>query len=753
MVVVVPTNTARDPCQRLDQYHQKGGTRQGTPPLLAHAYGHWYQLSGRFQILPKRNNNERREAHLEDLDRQTDDLRFQIERVDRRVEGLSEGIDEIRLAIRTMMHGKQMKCDTIGQGGRGGFHGGRGGRGPFVAPRTCSPCSTHGVDDSKETLSAFDGSNKKTTMASNVRNTRTTMVGTYPADNVAQHMAATIAGMESILDFKEVPDDRRVGFIATGLRGRAEAWFMQLKWMRHRMGKPKITSWAKFLDEYTKEFYWLLTRIDIRETTAQLVSRYISSLRVSIQDMLNMFISDSVSDAHQRAVMVEQQQARRSSNFLPGSRGGPDTPPTAIGRSFGPGPSAGSSHAGQGTNRATTSGLGSGPRCFGCGDFDHRQAACPRGSGSRVLFAEETEAFSAAKFIIDSGSYENVVAQEAADKLHLSTVPHPQPYTLAWIQRDNAITVDRRVLVSFSIGPKYRDQVWCDVVPMDACHLLLGRPWQFDRAATHDGRLNTYSFLFGGIKIVLHPGPPRPWPGPSSSSVLFLSRGAIEDDTFCLSIEKYPNNRMLGLREIVNGSGTIGDPKGIMISNNNIVTIIVSIIAGVICLLKNVDDSLTVNDVYLSYSTLAHIFDCNIAKYFINHGAAIGFWRGDIGEWPPDGSLMIVDRKKKYFKLSQGHYVAVENLENVDGLVLNIDSIWVYGNNFKDFPVAIINPNKYTVEHWAEENVVHFDPVSFDNSDGDETGSDSRSNPFQPGEDDGDETPMTFLDKYDRLRI
>jgi hypothetical protein len=38
------------------------------------------------------------------------------------------------------------------------------------------------------------------------------------------------------------------------------------------------------------------------------------------------------------------------------------------------------------------------------------------------------------------------------------------------------------VLVALSIG-KYEDEVLCDVVPMHACHLLLGRPWQYDQRA------------------------------------------------------------------------------------------------------------------------------------------------------------------------------------------------------------------------------------------------------------------------------
>ncbi|EHA8586362.1 Acyl-coA synthetase family protein [Cocos nucifera] len=52
------------------------------------------------------------------------------------------------------------------------------------------------------------------------------------------------------------------------------------------------------------------------------------------------------------------------------------------------------------------------------------------------------------------------------------------------------------------------------------------------------------------------------------------------------------------------------------------------------------------------------------------------FHTGDIGEWQPDGSMKIIDRKKNIFKLSQGEYVAVENLENVYGLVPDIDSIY-----------------------------------------------------------------------------
>ena len=40
---------------------------------------------------------------------------------------------------------------------------------------------------------------------------------------------------------------------------------------------------------------------------------------------------------------------------------------------------------------------------------------------------------------------------------------------------------------------------------MDVCHVLLGRPWQFDRKAIHDGRRNTYTLEKDGNKHTLLP--------------------------------------------------------------------------------------------------------------------------------------------------------------------------------------------------------------------------------------------------------
>ena len=72
--------------------------------------------------------------------------------------------------------------------------------------------------------------------------------------------------------------------------------------------------------------------------------------------------------------------------------------------------------------------------------------------------------------IIDGGSCENFIAREAVDKLQIPTKRHPTPYRLSWFKKGNEVTVSTRALVSFSIGGKYHDNIWCDIVPMDACH-------------------------------------------------------------------------------------------------------------------------------------------------------------------------------------------------------------------------------------------------------------------------------------------
>jgi len=90
------------------------------------------------------------------------------------------------------------------------------------------------------------------------------------------------------------------------------------------------------------------------------------------------------------------------------------------------------------------------------------------------------------------------------EKLNLQLVPHPKPYKLQWINEDGKLTVDKKVKVEFFVG-NYKDKVLCDVVPMEACHILLGRPCQFDKKTMHNGLTNEITFTHKEKKFILYP--------------------------------------------------------------------------------------------------------------------------------------------------------------------------------------------------------------------------------------------------------
>ncbi|GKA44864.1 putative nucleotidyltransferase, ribonuclease H [Tanacetum coccineum] len=380
-----------------------------------------------------------------------------------------------------------------------------------------------------------------------------------------------LVAVEEVFEFKEVPENKRVSLIATKLRGRASTWWQQLKLTRERELESQESPGNKSVEDYATEFYQLIARNDIQETDDQLVSRYIGGLRVQIKDSVNMFDLVTLSDAYQRVLAFEKQSRRVGSSASPSITGGGSSS-SNVASHFVP-------------NQAKLGG-GSGLKCFNFGETGHRQSECKK-TGKRTLFAEPEEweddgvanddykealvfdddqykeevvtgdvgvnlmvrrscltpqavghdwlkhnIFRSTStifgkvciFVVDPGSCDNLIAEEAVQKLGLKTENRPKHFKLQWLKKGTEVTVSKRVLVTFFMGTTYKDSVWCDMVPIDTYHLLLGRPWEYDRNTAHNGRADTYSFLFGGVKITLMPNIPKELVNKPTSTLLTLSQ-------------------------------------------------------------------------------------------------------------------------------------------------------------------------------------------------------------------------------------
>jgi len=84
---------------------------------------------------------------------------------------------------------------------------------------------------------------------------------------------------------------------------------------------------------------------------------------------------------------------------------------------------------------------------------------------------------------------------------------HLTPYSLQWLKQGTKLTVFKQALIAFFGWSINYSEVLCNVLHMDVCHLLLGKPWVLDNHVIHDGHANTYAFKHNGRSLALTPLP------------------------------------------------------------------------------------------------------------------------------------------------------------------------------------------------------------------------------------------------------
>ncbi|GJZ52252.1 reverse transcriptase domain-containing protein [Tanacetum coccineum] len=375
--------------------------------------------------------------------------------------------------------------------------------------------------------------------------------------------------IEKVFNFKKVSEDRKVKLVAIKLRKHAGLWWENLKMRRVREDKSA--------EEYTSEFDHLMIKCDIVEPEEQTIARYLGGLRSEISNVVQLQPYWTYADVCKLAVKVEKQQKEKRGSFTrsfnkEGSTSSGKTPVIAPKVPV------------KNDKQVVGSSSNGARKCFKCQGYGHIASECPNRKVitlmeediieesalevdvshiEEVVYPDEGEALvirrnlnmvqvtddewlrnnifytrctcigKVCNVIIDGGSCSNVVATSMVEKLQLKTEDHPRPYNIHWIRKGNEVKVNKRCLIHFSIGKNYKDEVWCDVVPMDAAHLLLGRPWQYDRRVIHDGYKNTYSFITNGVRVVLTPLKPKTLlPCVKEKDVSFISGACIEKQMF-----------------------------------------------------------------------------------------------------------------------------------------------------------------------------------------------------------------------------
>eukprot|EP00253_Pinus_taeda_P008765 PITA_08765 len=389
-------------------------------------------------------------------------------------------------------------------------------------------------------------------------------ISNYDGSLFADILLDWISELDKYFENEEVKEDKRVKFVATKLKGHALLWWDNVQADRKRLNKLPIRKWSRMVaklkgrflpkdyqvelcrrvqnlrqkgmtvKEYTEEFYRVNLRAGYTDETPEKTARYVNGLRMEILDEISILSPRSIEEAFQSAVKAEEKINRKQNNRRGRGNG------RGRGQSYGRGKSVANSEEGSSSKTSGTAdkgdntrggrsyqrgrgngrGRGTSFQCYRCQKWGHRSFECPEVEQTVLLkptkeVAEPTQRKSlfrtvckshgkCCKVIIDSGSTDNLVATEMVEKLGLKRLKHPTPYKVSWLQKGHQLLVDEQCEVEFRIG-KYHDTVVYDIMPMDVFHIMLGRPWQYDRKVTHDGKTNCYKFTKDGVKHTLVP--------------------------------------------------------------------------------------------------------------------------------------------------------------------------------------------------------------------------------------------------------
>ncbi|GJZ57025.1 retrovirus-related pol polyprotein from transposon TNT 1-94 [Tanacetum coccineum] len=284
--------------------------------------------------------------------------------------------------------------------------------------------------------------------------------------------------VDRIFDLRDTPDPIKVKLVAIRLKKSASLWWDHVQNQRYREGKHRVESWDKMKRLMKK-------KVLARDSQARFVCGvfHTSNNNLTVENFCEFERGQYAlwrrgkrrTNYCTLALKVEKQLSAKSkqhNSFCSSSRWHLHTSDTGP---FGSGQSKLTHQPLTASHQLQNNLLSVGFKCQGIG---HLKRDCPNKQALTLI--------------------------DEADPIYDTEDEVETEVVHSW--------TGAQLRLHFSIGNKYTDELWCEVIPMDACHILLGRPWLYDHRVKHDGYRNTYTFKKDGVSITLAPLNPKDAP-------------------------------------------------------------------------------------------------------------------------------------------------------------------------------------------------------------------------------------------------